>query len=520
MLWQKVCFSFFLISTIILSAQKKTDFEIMLENSMEKLYQDPDASIKSTKNISVKPNEQHQNLILKSILAEAYTLQGNYPEAVKMALENINQDNYWQKQDLFLISLAMIQQYQNLGLYEQAGKIITDLLKNTNADNQKTDQPLMYAKLYQLQARNFYTQKQYDKALLSMQTSQMFCKSETWNTNFISIENQLLASQIYLEKRDFSTSNKILDDIFDTLKQDPNLDYFYAATYNQQSKLFFQQQDYPASVNALKSALAKIESKNYLVLKNKIYARLALSYLALKDTVNYEEFEKKHQETKTSLSENKKEATRRLLQLNQDYENQNFKNFLYKKQSTFYISLSMVLAILAGFGFWYYQEFQKRKMLYKQVLFFENQQKLFSQNTPTKADTVTKSNAKKQLIIPKETEEEILQKLEKFENSKLFLDKNMSLAALATQLETNTKYLSEIINKYKEKSFTAYINELKINHIAYLLTTDTTYRQYKISYLAEIAGFTSHSTFTVVFKNVTGLSPNEYLQQMKKRKIL
>lgn len=92
----------------------------------------------------------------------------------------------------------------------------------------------------------------------------------------------------------------------------------------------------------------------------------------------------------------------------------------------------------------------------------------------------------------------------------------MSLPLLAAQLETNTKYLSEVIRKFKEKNFTTYINELKINHIAHLISSDPTFRQYKISYLAEFTGFTSHSTFTVVFKSVTGMSPNDYIQQVNK----
>ena len=91
----------------------------------------------------------------------------------------------------------------------------------------------------------------------------------------------------------------------------------------------------------------------------------------------------------------------------------------------------------------------------------------------------------------------------------------MSLANLAVELETNTKYLSEIINTYKDKNFNAYINELRIKYITHLLSTDSSYLQYKISYIAEIGGFTSHSAFTNIFKSVTGMSPNEYLQTLR-----
>lgn len=168
--------------------------------------------------------------------------------------------------------------------------------------------------------------------------------------------------------------------------------------------------------------------------------------------------------------------------------------------------------------FFNYQERQKKKMLEKQILFLENQTLQFAQKENAISPSLN-TTSKKPLWIPKEKEDQLLQKLRDFENSDQFLAKNMSLPLLAAQLETNTKYLSEIIKKCKGKNFNTYINELKINHIAHLISSDLTFRQYKISYLAEFTGFTSHSTFTTVFKSVTGMSPNEYIQQVNKRQI-
>ena len=87
---------------------------------------------------------------------------------------------------------------------------------------------------------------------------------------------------------------------------------------------------------------------------------------------------------------------------------------------------------------------------------------------------------------------------------------------LSAQMGVNTKYLSEVINNNKGKNFNGYINELRINHIAHLLKTDSTYLNYKVSYLAEYSGFSSHSAFTTIFKSVTGMSPNTYIQEISK----
>ena len=123
-------------------------------------------------------------------------------------------------------------------------------------------------------------------------------------------------------------------------------------------------------------------------------------------------------------------------------------------------------------------------------------------------------NNKKNASISKMKELEILQKLDEWERSELFLSKNMSLAILAGQCETNTKYLSEIIKNSKGKNYNTYINELRINYIAYLLKRNPVYLTYKVSYLAEMSGFSSHSSFATIFKSVTGMSPNTYIQQI------
>jgi AraC-like DNA-binding protein len=127
-----------------------------------------------------------------------------------------------------------------------------------------------------------------------------------------------------------------------------------------------------------------------------------------------------------------------------------------------------------------------------------------------------------QLKVPQkmsvQKEREILQKLEEWEKSEAYLDRNMSLSLLSAQLNINAKYISEVINTRKEKNFNGYINELRINHIIHLLHTDPVYLNYKVSYLADYSGFSSHSAFTTIFKSVTGISPHDYIQNISKNR--
>lgn len=121
----------------------------------------------------------------------------------------------------------------------------------------------------------------------------------------------------------------------------------------------------------------------------------------------------------------------------------------------------------------------------------------------------------KGIVISDETEKEILQKLQDFEETTLFLDKDIRLAGLAQKLNTNTRYLSTILNKEKGKSFNAYVNTLRIQYIVSKLENDPKYLTYKISYLAEESGFASQSSFTAAFKEETGLTPSAFIKSLK-----
>ncbi len=114
--------------------------------------------------------------------------------------------------------------------------------------------------------------------------------------------------------------------------------------------------------------------------------------------------------------------------------------------------------------------------------------------------------------ISEKTETMLMQKLKDFEKTNDFISSDISLQNLAKKLDTNTKYLSEIINKHKQKNFNAYINELRINYITGKLKENPIYRNYKIKYLAEESGFSTHSAFAAAFKTVNGISPAHYIQ--------
>lgn len=119
------------------------------------------------------------------------------------------------------------------------------------------------------------------------------------------------------------------------------------------------------------------------------------------------------------------------------------------------------------------------------------------------------------MMILEETEQRILERLDDFEKSNQFNQREISLYNLSHEINTNTKYLSTIIKKHKHKPFNNYINELRIQYIVQKLRYEPHYLSYKISHLAEEVGFSSHSAFSSVFYQIMGVKPSVFIKNLK-----
>lgn len=117
-------------------------------------------------------------------------------------------------------------------------------------------------------------------------------------------------------------------------------------------------------------------------------------------------------------------------------------------------------------------------------------------------------------IIKDETRTEILDKLIKLEEKKLFLRQDFTLHNVAKRLKTNTAYLSKIVNSELDKNFSSYVNELRINYIIIELKNNAKLRSYSINAIAEEIGYKSPESFTKYFKIATGISPSVYIKKI------
>ncbi|MCT3944615.1 AraC family transcriptional regulator [Elizabethkingia anophelis] len=111
--------------------------------------------------------------------------------------------------------------------------------------------------------------------------------------------------------------------------------------------------------------------------------------------------------------------------------------------------------------------------------------------------------------------EELLEKLEKFELRKEFKQKGLTQLLLAKRFNTNTTYLSQVINDYKENNFNTYLNILRINYITHELYHNQKFLKYTIEALANECGISSRKTFSDVFIEINGIRPTVFIKKRK-----
>lgn len=240
--------------------------------------------------------------------------------------------------------------------------------------------------------------------------------------------------------------------------------------------------------------------------------KLANAYLALDEISKFQEHTQLAQKLSNEMFTLENEASNASHMLFSKELDERYLKLKNRYQLGFIIVFILVsMAVLLKIIF-YIRNRNKLKM-YRNMLEYLQRQKLPESNLNLVIEE--KPEASKTPTILKESENQILADLEKFEAGKKFTQKDMSLGMLAAQLNTNTKYLSEVINRQKQKNFNSYINELRINYITEKIKSDPKYLNFKVSYLAEECGFSSHSTFTTVFKSIVGVSPIMFVEFVK-----
>lgn len=451
------------------------------------------------------------------IIAQTYLNQGYYEDAMKYAFESGKSEALLSDQNKFDLYLLKSDIIRIIGLYDFANQYL-DLafamhFDSSNALGQRNELERQMHKFILLIKEKKFSDA--DVLLLKLE-SPTYKKSRTENPDLDAIFI-LYTYELWIHKSNFTAADKALNEVIDLCKKLPEINaYYIALSYIYKGDLAFLSKDYTVSDEFLITALAQNKILNNVKINQQIYSKLSRNALAQHHKANYASYTlqmAKYDKLIDTIEVKAHNTIFSLIQSELDAKVDIQKNIY---QIYVVVAIGSLLILILFLSFFVFRS--KMVLEHKQALarFKEFNAKREIQTVVEPYEVAVVKDQTTKQIVPEETELAILNKLKKFESSNKFLNSEMSLAFLATLMDTNTKYLSEVINKHYVVNYNLYINRLRINYLIDKLRTDPKYLTYKISYLAELCGYASHSSFATIFKQITGNSPAVFIELLRK----
>ncbi len=156
--------------------------------------------------------------------------------------------------------------------------------------------------------------------------------------------------------------------------------------------------------------------------------------------------------------------------------------------------------------------YRKRDSAYK-MLVEKNKELVRAYSRLTKKD---KKSGKQQKIKLSSDKGKLLIKIKYYlEDEKKYLSPNLKVSDVSKDLETNSSYISQIINNEYGKNFNHFVNDLRVQEACKLFHKGK-YRENTIEGIAQMTGFNNRATFISAFKKYTGVTPSFYIKSIER----
>ncbi|GER58766.1 AraC family transcriptional regulator [Patiriisocius marinus] len=285
------------------------------------------------------------------------------------------------------------------------------------------------------------------------------------------------------------------------------------------AKLAYKQGDYNNAIKHMEGALETYEvSETAESFMDDYYMVLADSYKELGDYKKANFYFQKHVTTTEQFGQVQDSIQRNSRAL----EFESFQNELAQLQEEKETRTNYLIFVLLGASIviivllFYLLKFYKTKKA-NEVKFEALLAKINAATTPAEIidtkDEVLEEKASSD--VSAEVTKQILDGLKKLEEKEYFLKQECNSYNVAKKINTNTSYLSKVINSHYGKNFNTYINDLRINYAIVRLKNDVFFRSFSIQAIAEEVGYKSADSFTRYFKKDTGLNPSFYIKNIK-----
>ena len=481
-----------------------SDFQRALQVS-DSLYQHAVSELQKVKALMLMATLLHQEGEINQSIVKAI-------EADKLATKNSLID--WEARIAGFLSTR----YRDLGLYKQGeiylkkGRELGGKMKEEGFKRIYLGMVCQETAYYELELEN------YQKAIRNIKQASNYFKDipEGVNKSYFTATNEELLGRAYIGEKEPQKALVHLQNAHQLMNEIGQDDASIMGLINNGIGVAFMElRQLDSAIVYLLNANEKAEASNYLILKVEVYKSLSVYYKAISDYENYAVFNDKYLVSLKEVERKKKEFLNLFVN---DIETRG--NLLRANQTILIISVIILAVVLLSIVFFYQKSKKKNFLRFQKMLHELKERQKIQASTGIQFSAVVESPEKKKLQIAEATEIKILEDLNEFEKGEKYTDKTMSLSVLAGMIGTNTKYLSYVLNSHKGKDFSTYINELRVRYIALKMEEDPTYKSYKISYLADESGFSSHSKFSAVFKTVTGFTPSTFLDFLTKQKAI
>lgn len=484
-------------------AQQNTQTNGLLKKAEELVSNNPQQAIKIGEHLLTNAIKDNEKASANFLIAESYLAMGNYKDALSFGFLAKSDENteIRLKSDILISGIL-----RQLKLGRQADFYLAEaekLASKTSGDfRHLANGKILYEKaMAQISIRNSA------KALEFLQRSQSeFIQVKTTEAKTLKNLSAVGIGIAYAASENYPKALEHLNTALDFTENSSKNLLNQTQILCEISKIYFQRKQHQKAINSLAKASMSAETLQHSFYLTEINKQLALNYLALKDRNNYNIYNQKYLAFSDTEETLENESTNTAFNLITNEQENNTIAEEEKFARLFYAAIGF-LSLIITIGILLFFKNKSRKSRYDEIA-------VYLENSMKTVDEPVKS-LPKNLIIPAETEQQLLLKLKKFEASTKFTNNEMSLAMLSAQMDTNTKYLSEIINRHRNDNFNTYINKLRIAYIIEKMKSDPTYLNYKISYLATESGFSSHSSFATIFKSITGIAPTTFIDFLK-----
>jgi len=470
-------------------------------------------------NISETPRFQAKSLMLSaSLLQQAGEISKavNYASKAEDILKG-SDDYVWRAK----ISGFLASQYRQLNLIQESKNYINETLEFISKipDPKIVNQTMGFV----MQEKAYYEieMKDYRKSLSFVSESNRYFNLSGQTNPFLSANNDQLSGLNHYNLKEYKLALDFYNKALENLSKMPD-NYLKSLVLNGIAQVYISEKNLEKAKEYLDQAQILTEESKYLSLKKEIYRTSQQYYALIKDSDKLQEVIAKQDSVVKKIDDNSASF------ISNSYSGLKNKNRVIQKENShknIVVAILLCILIIGIVWFVMYRRRQRINIRTIQKILDDIAQSAEARETELAAnkeeiDSYELSepeiqNTTDQELMTPATRDKILLKLDKFERSKLFTKSTVSLSYLASYCNTNTKYLSHVVNNYKKKDFKNYINDLRIRYIIEKLSNDPQYQKYKISTLSEEAGFSSQSKFAGAFRKVTSVSPMEYLDYLK-----